>query len=233
MMNHRKFLNAALCVLIALTLSGIGTAVVLAEETDEPEKLIGDMKGAYVRLVYNSEGWVVLGYKAANNSLDQEWLLLEVGMTLIKGQANQECVREDLSVLTPDGEIIPMATQVEFGKAGHLKALNKRADMQRDNINYFPTGTTIPCRIGFFSDPTDSSLKPYDKFELAYGRGCLGRIFFKIPGGIKMGRYFLLVQFDNSVIKVPFKIMTSKEASENYKTWQKMQKEAKKANKAS
>lgn len=231
MMNHRKFLNTALCVLIALTLSGIGTAVGLAEETAEPEKLIGDMKGAYVRLVYNSEGWVVLGYKAANNSLDQEWLLLEVGMTLVKGQQNQTCTRDKVSVLTPDGEVIPMATQVEFGKAGHLKALNKRADMQFDNINYFPTGTTVPCRIGFFSDPTDSSLKPFDQFELAYGRGCLGRLFFKIPGGIKMGQYFLLVQFDNSLIQVPFKIMTSKEASDQYKAWQKMIKEQKKAKK--
>lgn len=231
-MNHRNCWNAAFIALIALALTGLGAAVGLAEETAEPEPLIGDMKGAYVRLVHNSEGWVVLGCKAANFSLEEEWMLLEVGMTLIKGQKNQTCTRDRFSVITTDGEIIPLATQVEFGEAGHLKALNRRADMQRDNINYFPTGTTIPCRIGFFSDPTDSSLKPFDQFELAYGRGCVGRLYFKIPGGIKMGQYFLLVQYDNSTIKVPFKIMTAKEAKENFKAFEKMQKEAKEAAKS-
>jgi hypothetical protein len=228
MMDYRKCWNAAFIALIVLAVAGLGTGIGLAEEQAESDQLIGDMKGAYVRLVYNTEGWVVLGYQVANDSLGEDWMLLEVGMTLIKGQKNQTCTRDKISVLTPEGESIALATQVEFTEAGRLRALNKRGDLMRDSINYFPTGTTLPCRIGFFADHTDSSLKPFDQFELAYGRGCLGRIFFKIPGGIKMGQYFLVVQFDNSTIKVPFKIMTKKEAKANYKAWRKQQKEEKK-----
>jgi hypothetical protein len=234
-MKNTTIWTAAFLTMIAMAVFGFGNAVALAEEetapqtTTEvpPEQIHVDAKGATVRLAYNSEGWVVLGYKAATNSVDQDWMLLEIGMTLIKGQANQSCTRDQITLLTPSGLVVPMATQKEFAKAGHLKALNKRGDMQRDTINYFPVGTTTACRIGYFSDPTDSSLKPFEQFEVAYGRGCVGRIFFNIPDGIQKGQYFLVVHLDNYTIQVPFKIADNKELQKMYKEFNKMKKERK------
>src|SRR5262245_15328145 len=43
------------------------------------------MEGKFVRAAYNNEGYVILGYQAANRSLGEDWLLLEVGMTLREG----------------------------------------------------------------------------------------------------------------------------------------------------
>jgi hypothetical protein len=63
-------------------------------------------------------------------------------------------------------------------------------------------------------------------------RACLGRLFFKIPGGIQYGQYWLLVQFDNSQLKVPFKVLTEKDAKQNFKDDRKKQKEQKKAKKS-
>ena len=50
-----------------------------------------------------------------------------------------------------------------------------------------------------------------DEVELSNRRACLGRLFFKIPGGIKHGQYFLNVQFEKSLIRVPFRILTEDE----------------------
>jgi len=36
------------------------------------------MEGRYVRIAYNNEGFVTLGYKLANLSVGEEWMLLEV-----------------------------------------------------------------------------------------------------------------------------------------------------------
>jgi hypothetical protein len=234
MFSHRKCWSAVLFALIAVAAAGVGAGVSLAEEeTGTVVRPRMEMKGAYIRVAYNTEAWVVLGFQTANYSLGQDWMLLEVGMTLLKGEDNQDCTREEVKLLTPEGNLIALATQVEYGAAaGPLKALNKRADLQRDSINYFPVGTNYPCRIGFFSDPTEVSPMPHEKVELASGRACLGRLFFKIPGGIQYGQYWLLVQFDNSQLKVPFKVLTEKDAKQNFKDYRKKQKEQKKAKKS-
>jgi len=39
----------------------------------------------------------------------------------------------------------------------------------------------------------------------------VGELYFKIPGGIKYGQYFLNVKFQDSVIRVPFRILTKEE----------------------
>ena len=42
-------------------------------------------------------------------------------------------------------------------------------------------------------------------------RGCMGRLFFQIPGGITYGQYFLNVKFEQTLIRVPFRILTEEE----------------------
>ena len=43
------------------------------------------IEGQFVRVAYNNEGFVILGYRAANRSVGEEWMLLEAGITLRKG----------------------------------------------------------------------------------------------------------------------------------------------------
>ena len=40
------------------------------------------MEAKFVRASYNNEGYVILGYQASNRSVGDEWMLLEVGMTV-------------------------------------------------------------------------------------------------------------------------------------------------------
>jgi hypothetical protein len=228
--SNRNCWSAVFIALITITATGVG----LAEESTGPVvRPRIEMKGAYIRVAYNAEAWVVLGFQPANFFVGEDWMLLDVGITLLPGEENQNLAREDIKLLTPKGSVIAMATQEDYGAAaGVLKMLNKRANLQGESINYFPVGTTEPCRIGFFSNPTEESPMPYEKVELANGRACLGRLFFNIPGGTEYGQYWLLVQFDKGQLKVPFKVMTDKEARTNYKAYRKMEKEQKKAKKS-
>ena len=58
---------------------------------------------------------------------------------------------------------------------------------------------------------------------------CLGRLFFKIPGGIKYGQHWLNIKFEKSLVRVPFRILTEEEQKtldKHYKAIEKQVKEA-------
>jgi hypothetical protein len=176
------------------------------------------MEGRYVRIAYNNEGWVTLGYKLANLSVGEPWMLLEVGVALRDGVPDYELTREAVSLETPDGKTIPLPSVAEFRK-GDVRALQVREKVQRDSINYFPPNAHRACSIQFFTD-VDSRAMPWDKVELSDQRACLGRFYFEVPGGITYGQHWLNVKFAKSVVRAPFRILTKEEdklLDKNYK----------------
>ena len=185
------------------------------------------MEGKFVRAAYNNEGYVILGYQLVNRSIGEEWMLLEVGMTVRDGVPNYTLKRDALSLETPDGKTLPLPSIAEH-RQGDTRALQSREKVQRDSINYFPPSASKPCRIGFFTD-LDSRAMAYDQVDLSYQRACIGRLFFKIPGGITYGQHWLNVKFEKSVVRVPFRILTKEEEqllSKNYKDIEKQVKDA-------
>ena len=167
------------------------------------------IEGNFVRAAYNNEGYAILGYRLANYSPGEEWMLLEFGTTLRDGMPFYKLTRDSVSLETPDGKTIPMPTLQEY-RAGNTQALQAREKVQRDSINYFPPGASRACRIGFFSD-LDERPMSWDEVELSPQRACLGRLFFKVPGGIQYGQHWLNVKFANSLVRVPFRILTKEE----------------------
>jgi hypothetical protein len=126
--------------------------------------------------------------------------------------------RDALSLETPDGKTIPMATNEEYRKVD-LRAMQNREKVQRDSINYFPPSATHACRVGFFAEIEQRAMA-YDEVELSNTRGCVGRIFFNVPGGIQYGQHWLNVKFEKSLVRVPFRILTKDEEkllSKNFK----------------
>ena len=118
------------------------------------------MEGKFVRAAYNNEGYVIIGYQLVNRSLGEEWMLLEVGMTLRDGVEDYTLKRDAISLETPDGKTTPLASMEEFRK-GDTRALETREKVQRDSINYFPPSARRACRIGFFSQ-MDSRAMAWD-----------------------------------------------------------------------
>jgi hypothetical protein len=185
------------------------------------------MEGKFVRASYNNEGYVILGYQASNRSVGEEWMLLEVGMTVLDNVPDYRLTREALSLEMPDGKTIPLAT-VNEQREGNPQAIQQRAKVQRDSINYFPTRASRPCAILFFPELGSRAL-PYDVVDISNDRACVGRLYFKIPGGIAFGQHWLNVKFQKSLVRVPFRILTADEEkllSKNYKSIEKQVKEA-------
>ena len=229
-------------VLLAVSVV-ISTPLAASREAQEPPKVkipqpgvpqVMTLEGAYVRAAYNNEGYAIIGYRLANMSLGEEWLLLEFGTTVRDGVPDYRMKRDALSLETPDGKTIPMASNEEYLKVD-LRAMQNREKVQRDSINYFPPSASRACRIGFFSE-LESRTMAYDEVELSYTRGCVGRIFFKVPGGISYGQHWLNVKFEKSLVRVPFRILTKDEEkllTKNFKDIRKQVQDAFKPKKSS
>jgi hypothetical protein len=168
------------------------------------------LEGRYVRAAYNNEGYAILGYRLANMTVGEKWMLLEIGVTVRDGVPDYTLKRDALSLETPDGKTIPLASMEDYRK-GDTRSLELREEhAQRDSINYFPPSASRACRIGFFSQ-LDQRAMPWDQVELSNQRACLGRIFFQIPEGIAYGQHWLNVKFEKSLVRVPFRILTKDE----------------------
>ena len=183
------------------------------------------MEAKFVRAAYNNEGYVILGYQASNRSVGDEWMLLEVGMTVL--DKDYTLTRGAISLETPDGKTTPLPAITEQ-REGNVQAIQQRAKVQRDSINYFPPRASRACALLFFPDLGSRAL-PYDQVDLTNDRACLGRLYFRIPGGITYGQHWLNVKFQNSLVRVPFRILTKDEEqffSKNYKSIDKQVEEA-------
>ena len=185
------------------------------------------MEAKFVRAAYNNEGYVILGYQVSNRSIGENQMMIEMGTTVRGGQPAYKLTRDKIELTLPDGKNVPLMSMEEYRKV-NLSAIEARARVQRDSINYFPPEAHEACRIGFFAQPGSPAMS-WDEVELSSRRGCIGRLFFTIPGGIKYGQYFLNVKFEQSLIRVPFRILTEEEEKflgKNYKAIDKQVEEA-------
>lgn len=224
--------SVVLITLIAVAATA-GPAAAQAQEAAAQEKQKLAVEGTFIRIGYNDEGWVTMGFRTANNSVGEKWMLLEVGLTVQKGVEDYTLKRPDIALVVPGPKVVPLATQTEFQEAGYLRALNQRGDVARDSINYFPPSASRACAINFFANPAGGvgGRLSRDVVDLSQNRACAGRLFFHVPDGVQLGLYNLDVKFANSTIRVPFKIMTKDEAKEFEQKWKKARKEAKKEKK--
>jgi hypothetical protein len=180
--------------LAVLTAAGCSSA----QPTDDPGV---DRLGQYTLITKGPEAEVALGYRYAQSNLGADWLLLEVAATSPSGQT-ATFERDRISVRTPAGATIPLATQAEFG-ADYSKlrpSLNK-ADIARDPMDYWPPRKqTIPLR--FFAAPGTGVV--FDEITVNDFRAVQGRLMFKVPGGVQPGRYVLSMELEESEVRIPF-----------------------------
>jgi hypothetical protein len=219
-----RFTAPALALLLALPAVSLlaqikptGALEGLTAPKPEVEEIY-NVLGEFVRNAYNNQGYAVIGYRMVQQEVGNPWILLNLGVTLRAGVKDYRLTRDALTVKTPDGKIIPLSTQQEYAKDLTMRALNERARIVRDSINYFPPGTTQPCAIRFFAEPDGPGLS-YDFVDLLDVRACLGRLYFKVPGGIQTGQHWLNVKFATSTVQVPFRVFTKDEEKAFRKQW--------------
>jgi hypothetical protein len=196
-MKTSQAVVAAMVVLgLALTITGCSTAT----PTDTPGV---DRMGQYVLRQFGPELWTLLGYRFANSQLGDEWMILEVGLSSPNGQS-AKVTREDVFLLSPSGNRIPIATQKQFNEVwGSLRPVIQKANVNRDPLEYFPPSRE-ECAIRFFVAPGQGV--SFDEVTVNDRRGCFGRLYIDVPGGIQAGRWVLGIDLEESEIRIPFEL---------------------------
>ena len=106
-MSRMKTLSIVIVALVAVCAPAV---LPVAAQTQQPPKLqmpqpgvpeIMTMEGKFVRAAYNNEGYVILGYQVSNRSVGEEWMLLEVGMTVRDNTPDFTLKRDALSLEHP------------------------------------------------------------------------------------------------------------------------------------
>jgi hypothetical protein len=212
-MTIRRSMSAALGALAVMLVVSLVSAsgqqpTVQIPNAGVPE--IMTIEAMFVRVAYNNEAYAILGYQIANRTVGSEWIMLDVGFTLMQKVKDYTLKRDAVSLDTPDGHLpLPSITEYRENES-KVQMLQQRMKVQRDSINYFPPWTHGVNRLGFFAD-LDSRAMPWDEVDVTNDRACMGQLYFHVPGGTKYGQYFLNVKFAESVIRVPFRLFTEAE----------------------
>jgi hypothetical protein len=190
-------------VFAAVVLAGVAVTLVgcsSATPTDTPGV---DRMGQYILRQFGPELWTVLGYRFANSQIGDEWMVLEVGLSSPAGQ-NATVTRGDVFLRTPDGKRLPLPTQKDFNDAySSLRPVIAKANVDRDPLNYFPS-SRMECGIQFFVTPAGGV--SFDEISVNDRRGCFGRLYVAVPGGIQKGRWVFEIDQPESEIRIPFEL---------------------------
>ena len=192
-LDLQKISILGLLVVAFISLAGCSSA----EPTDDPGV---DRMGKFILMNKGTEAETVIGYRYAQQNLGAPWLLLEAAMTSPPNQT-ATIKRERVSLTTPAGETIPLATQKDVNEAwGVVMPIVNAADVAKDPVNYWqPRKKTLLMR--FYVAP--GSGISYDEFSVNDFRVCEGRFLFEIPGGVQAGRYVLTIGLEESDVIIP------------------------------
>lgn len=192
--NLTSLIAAIALASVTVALGGCSSAT----PTDTPGV---DRLGQYVLKQFGPELWAVLGYRFANSQIGDEWMIIEVGLSSPAGQ-NATVKRENVFLRSPDGTRVPLPTQKAFNEAyGTLRPVIAKANIDRDPLDYFAP-SRIECPIQFFVTPGGGV--SFDEVTVNDRRGCFGRLYFYVPGGIQQGRWVFGIDQPESEIRIPF-----------------------------
>lgn len=194
--SPKYFVAMVVVVGVALTMTSCSTGT----PTDTPGV---ERMGQYILKQFGPELWTVLGYRFANGQLGEEWMILEVGFSSPNGQT-ATVKRDNIFLRSPAGDTISLPSQKDFNEAyGDLRPIIAKANVDRDPLDYFPP-SRIECAVQFYVTPGEGV--SFDEVTVSDKRGCFGRLFIKVPGGIQSGRWTFGVDLEESEIRIPFEL---------------------------
>ncbi len=188
---------------VALTLGTLSFLALTACSTATPTGTPGvERLGVTVLRYSGPEIDAVLSYRWANLNPGEDWLFLDLALTGNK-RTSVEVKRGRISLLTPGGETVSLASQEEFGQAyPHLAAALARADVAAEPIDYYPGRN--PKALSFQVVPgTGLALESewVNDREVA-----IGRLYFDLPANVQPGEYELRIDLEESKVRIPFRL---------------------------
>ena len=145
---------------------------------------------------------IIISYGFANANPGDEWLFLDTSITGNTG-TSVEINRKKIAIRTPTDEIIPLATQQEFGAAyPKLAASLARADVASQPMATYPGRVEEPLDLLV---PPGSGLAK-ESVWVNQRNVAVGRLYFEIPTGVQAGPYELHIDLEETKIRIPFRL---------------------------
>ncbi len=157
--------------------------------------------GATVIVYRGPQIQVVVSDRFARSNPEGKWLLLETEMTATKEPL--EVTRSAIAVRTPDGAVVPLATQAQFEKNYPQLA----STLMRARVASEPLGYLIPQRTRFLRLFAPHGIGiAWDSAWLDEFHNSYGRLYFNLPNGVHKGRYELLIRLPKGEVAIPFTV---------------------------
>lgn len=186
--------------LLVLMLCGAALAVphVRAQE-DSPVRKLGKAVVEYRDKAIQ----VVVAYNYSQRNHASPWLYIQAGLTT---RNETKIHRDAISLRTPQGQIIPLATQRQVGNdTKRIEQLLQNARPVSHDVPSYFTSTYRTEDMQLFRLPFDRIV--HDDFIVDRDRLALGPFFFQSPtGSWENGMYALVVRHGNGIAELPIQL---------------------------
>ena len=178
----------------------LGAALGTAAAAENPAGQL-TQAGASVVVYRGPQVDVVVSDRFARSDPEGKWLILDTEMTAASDPV--EIPRTAIAVRTPDGTVVPLATQAEFERHyPQLVSTLMRARVAREPIGYL---APQPPRFLRLFAPHGIGIA-WDSAWLDGFHNSFGRLYFDLPGGVQRGRYELLIRLPRDEVVIPFTV---------------------------
>jgi hypothetical protein len=149
-----------------------------------------------------------VAYRQGKNSVAQEWLILAVELTSPRGSGPTIVDRNAISVYTPDGYRLPLASQDEFVRNFARLRIPVEQTLQFLPLLYRVEPNRMPGDQWFYAISAENI--GYDEIPMNSSQKFWGPLLFSVPGGVQPGRWRLVFELEESRPDIPFDIEANK-----------------------
>lgn len=146
---------------------------------------------------------VLVDARYASTRLGDRWLVLE---TIVGARPGRriEISRDAITVRTPSGLTLPLATQQEYAEAyGELRSAALHPAVAEPSPRVFGAPRRS-CGRWFFTPPAEGFAA--DSLSIGGAEQCWGVLAFQVPGGVQPGPWRLDIDLEESDVRVPFRV---------------------------
>lgn len=145
----------------------------------------------------------VAAYYYSQQNHDSRWLLIEAALTT---ERRMIITRGDISLVTPDGLDVPLASQRRFREdTNRVRLLVQNASSQRHGVDTYFTTRRRREAMRFFALPFQGTVQ--NDFVVDRDRMAWGDLFFESPTGLwEAGTYTLVIQGDGVSARLPIRL---------------------------
>lgn len=145
-----------------------------------------------------------VAYRQGKKIVAEEWLILAVELTSPRGSGPTIVDRDDISVFTPDGRRLPLASQEEF-----ISNLNRLRIPTEQTLQFLPLlyrvePSRMPGERWFYA--VNAPNVGFDEIPMNSSQNFWGPLIFSVPGGVQPGRWRLVFELEESRPDIPFTI---------------------------